>query len=293
MLNYEVTFIADPVLSGDEIKKTVQSYSELITGEGCKITHSDALGLKQLAYPINKKNSGIYHTLQFETETGKIVPLMELAFRRDERIMRFLTVKLDKHGVKYNDDKRSGKIGKSKKTVEREAEKKKEQMKETQVPKNADKPIKLPPNMAKPAAKKAEVEAPAVVAETPAVVEAPAVVETPAVAETAAAPAATTTTTETVTIKATGDAVDLTKIEGIGPKAAEALVAAGVVSYTHLKLKSVDDVKAILTAASSSLSHLDPTTWAKQAEYAANGEWDALKKWQDELDGGKDSSTEG
>jgi small subunit ribosomal protein S6 len=322
MLNYEVTFIADPVLSGDEIKKTVQSYSDLLASEGCKITHSDALGLKQLAYPINKKQSGIYHTIEFQTESGKIVPQMELAFRRDERIMRFLTVKLDKHGLKYNEDKRAGKIGKSRKTVEREEEKKKEQMKETQVPKNADKPIKLPPGMADAAAKadakaaaaakvaesapapakeEVKVEAPAAaapVAETkPAEVKAeetaPAVAEKVAAsAAPTAAPTTTSTTTEKITVKATGDAVDLTKIEGIGPKAAEALLAAGVVSYTHLKLKSADDIKSILSSASSTLSSLDPTTWAKQAEYAANGEWDALKKWQDELVGGKESSSE-
>lgn len=307
MLNYEVTFIADPVLSGDEIKKTVQTYSEMLTGEGCKITHSDALGLKQLAYPINKKQSGIYHCIEFETETGAIVPTLELSFRRDERIMRFLTVKLDKYGVKYNADKRAGKIGKSKKTVEREEEKKKEQMKETQVPKNADKPIKLPPNMAAAApaasasktapAEKAPVKEVTPTKEAPAPVEEAKTVETAAVASAAPTTEATSTsttetTTEKITVKASGDAVDLTKIEGIGPKAAEALLAAGVVSFTHLKLKSADDIKSILSSASSSLGHLDPSTWAEQAEYAANGEWDALKKWQNDLIGGKDSSSE-
>jgi small subunit ribosomal protein S6 len=64
-----------------------------------------------LAYPINKRTNGIYFTVEFANETGAFVDDVELALRRDERIMRFLTVKLDKFGVKYNEDKRAGKIG--------------------------------------------------------------------------------------------------------------------------------------------------------------------------------------
>ena len=79
---------------------------------------------------------------------------------------------------------------------------------------------------------------------------------------------------------------DLTKVEGIGPKAAEALVNAGVDTFEKLSKKSAEEIKNILVSASSTLAHLDPTTWAKQAELAANGKWDELKKWQDELIGG-------
>lgn len=79
---------------------------------------------------------------------------------------------------------------------------------------------------------------------------------------------------------------DLKKIEGIGPKAAEALVAAGVDTFAKLAKKSVDEIKIILTGASSTLAHLDPQTWAQQAQLAADGKWDELKKWQDELNGG-------
>ena len=73
------------------------------------------MGLRQLAYPINKKFSGIYYCMEFSAENGVSIPKMELALRRDERIMRFLTVRLDKYGVKYNQDKRDGKIGVAKK----------------------------------------------------------------------------------------------------------------------------------------------------------------------------------
>ncbi|MEL4308565.1 50S ribosomal protein L21 [Joostella sp. CR20] len=80
---------------------------------------------------------------------------------------------------------------------------------------------------------------------------------------------------------------DLKKIEGIGPKAAEALTNAGVDTFAKLAKKSADEVKEILTEASSTLAHLDPGTWAAQADLAANDKWDELKKWQDELNGGK------
>ena len=80
---------------------------------------------------------------------------------------------------------------------------------------------------------------------------------------------------------------DLKLIEGIGPKAAEALVAAGIETFSKLAQTSADAVKAILEASESKLSHLDPTTWAQQAQLAADGKMDELKKLQDELNGGK------
>lgn len=79
---------------------------------------------------------------------------------------------------------------------------------------------------------------------------------------------------------------DLTKIEGIGPKAAEALVGKGVSTYGELAETSADQIREILTEASSTLSHLDPTSWPKQAKMAAEGKWDELQAWQDEVKGG-------
>lgn len=79
---------------------------------------------------------------------------------------------------------------------------------------------------------------------------------------------------------------DLKKIEGIGPKASEALVAAGVDTFAKLAKKSAEEIKTILAEASSTLAHLDPQTWAAQAQLAADGKWNELKKWQDELNGG-------
>lgn len=117
MKNFEVTFIVDPVLSGDEIKSTAQVYEKMLKDNGSTIVHIEEMGLKQLAYPINKRSSGIYFCIEFSNESGTVIDILELALRRDERIMRFLTISLDKYGVKYNEDKRKGLIGKVQKKV--------------------------------------------------------------------------------------------------------------------------------------------------------------------------------
>ena len=81
---------------------------------------------------------------------------------------------------------------------------------------------------------------------------------------------------------------DLKKIEGIGPKIAELLHKAGITTFAQLAASSVESLKAILEAAGSNFATHNPATWSRQAEMAANGEWDALKVWQDELNGGKE-----
>lgn len=115
MRQYEVTFIVDPVLSSDEAKATVDTYVNLLKDAGSTIVNIDELGLQQLAYPINRRNTGVYYCVEFQPKDGSIIDAMELSFRRDERVMRFLAVKLDKYGIKYNEDKRKGLIGKVKK----------------------------------------------------------------------------------------------------------------------------------------------------------------------------------
>jgi len=113
MRHYEMTFIVDPVLSNEEIQTVRKTYEDQIRKSGCKIIHVDEMGLKQLAYPLNKRNSGIYFSIEFESENGEAIAPLELALRRDERIMRFLSIALDKFGVKYNEDKRNGLIRKT------------------------------------------------------------------------------------------------------------------------------------------------------------------------------------
>ena len=113
MRHYELTFIVDPVLSHEEIQTVRQTYEDQVKKLGARIVHVDDIGLRQLAYPINKRNSGIYYTIEFEAENGEAIAPLELAMRRDERIMRFLSIALDKFGVKYNEDKRNGLIRKT------------------------------------------------------------------------------------------------------------------------------------------------------------------------------------
>jgi len=166
MLNYEVTFIVDPVLSGDEIKSTAQTYLDMLQQQGVTVTSTDEMGLRQLAYPINKKYSGVYYSVEFQAETGEAIPKMELALRRDERIMRFLTVRLDKFAVKYNQDKRDGKIGKVKK-VEKKAPAKSSRDNKSRPPRRdtprkeapvakKEAPAKTPPPVSTPASSEEE-----------------------------------------------------------------------------------------------------------------------------------------
>jgi small subunit ribosomal protein S2 len=84
----------------------------------------------------------------------------------------------------------------------------------------------------------------------------------------------------------TAETDDLTKIEGIGPKAAEALTNAGIGTYAALSEAEADNIKEILTEASSRLAHLEPASWPKQAKMAADGKWEELKEWQDNVKGG-------
>ena len=122
MRNYEITFIINPTLPGDAQKEVAEGYAEWLKANGCSITHFNDMGLRGLAYPIQKCHSGFYYCIEVSSPDGVFVNKIELALRRDERIMRFLTIALDKYGVQYNEDFRAGKIGgKRKKAIEAEA----------------------------------------------------------------------------------------------------------------------------------------------------------------------------
>ena len=115
MRHYEVTFIVDPVLSGDEVKATAEHVQKELKGFGATIVAVDEMGLRQLAYSIKKRSSGVYYTIEFGCDVADWLAKFELNMKRNERLLRFLTVKLDKYGIKYNDDKRNGRIGSKKK----------------------------------------------------------------------------------------------------------------------------------------------------------------------------------
>ena len=100
MNHYETVFILNPVLSDDQVKETVKKYEDYLDSKGAKMVNKENWGLKKLAYPIQHKKSGFYHLFEYQVE-GEVIDQLELLFRRDERMMRFLTVKLDKHAVAW------------------------------------------------------------------------------------------------------------------------------------------------------------------------------------------------
>ena len=127
MRQYETTFIVAPTLPDGEIKKVAETYKDFLVKEGCEIVHVDEVGVRQLAYPIKKNNTGVYFTIEYKAENGEVIDKIELIFRRDERILRFLSVRLDKYGVKYNEDKRAGIIDERKNKLAAERAQKREE----------------------------------------------------------------------------------------------------------------------------------------------------------------------
>jgi len=103
---YETVFIMTPVLSDEQMKETVKKIKNLLVEKGAEIVFEDNWGLKKLTYPIKKLSTGFYHLIEFKAE-GNIVADLELTFKREERILRFLTVALDKFAVAYNEKKRN------------------------------------------------------------------------------------------------------------------------------------------------------------------------------------------
>ena len=105
---YETVFIATPVLSEAQMKEAVEKYVDLITKAGGEIVYEEDWGLKKLAYPIQKKTTGFYHLIEFKADS-QLIEKLEIAYRRDERILRFLTFAMDKHSIAYAERRRSNK----------------------------------------------------------------------------------------------------------------------------------------------------------------------------------------
>ena len=107
MNNYELMVIFTPVLSEEDYKATQKKYAALVKDNGGEIVHDNPWGLKSLAYPIQKKTTGLYWVLEFTTPSDFIEKL-NIQIRRDESVLRFMATKLDKYAVEYNAKKRSG-----------------------------------------------------------------------------------------------------------------------------------------------------------------------------------------
>ena len=100
MNQYETVFILTPVLSDEQMKETVAKFKKLLTDNGAEILNEEAWGLKKMAYPIQKKSTGFYCLLEFKAEPS-LINKLEVNYRRDEKVIRFMTVKLDKYAAEY------------------------------------------------------------------------------------------------------------------------------------------------------------------------------------------------
>jgi len=109
---YETVFIATPVLSDTQMKEAVAKYTKLITDNGGEIVYEEDWGLKQLAYPIQHKTSGFYYLIEFKADP-QFVATLETQYHRDERILRYLTVTLDKHAIAYAEHRRQTRAAKA------------------------------------------------------------------------------------------------------------------------------------------------------------------------------------
>jgi small subunit ribosomal protein S6 len=102
---YETVFIMTPVLSDEQMKEAVSKFQDFLKAKGAEIVYEDHWGLRKLAYPIQKKSTGFFHLIEYKADS-LFVKDFETALKRDERVIRFLTVALDKFSLAYNEKRR-------------------------------------------------------------------------------------------------------------------------------------------------------------------------------------------
>ncbi len=106
MNQYETVFILTPVLSDQQMKETVEKFKGILSAGGAELINEENWGLKKLAYPIQKKSTGFYQLIEFKAEPA-LIDKLEVAYRRDERVIRFLTVKMEKYAAQYAEKRRN------------------------------------------------------------------------------------------------------------------------------------------------------------------------------------------
>lgn len=105
--HYETIFITSPLVTDSQLKESVARFKELMTRNGAEIIYEEDWGLKKFAYPIKKKSTGYYHLFEYKAD-AEFVQKFETEFNRDEKILRYLTVKLDKYAIEYNERRKKG-----------------------------------------------------------------------------------------------------------------------------------------------------------------------------------------
>ena len=111
--NYETVFILTPLLNEAQVQETIEKFRQVLKENSADIIHEENWGLRKLAYPIQKKSTGFYVLIEF-AGPAEIVDQLEIAYRRDEKVVRFLTTVLDKHALSYNERRRNGEMNQQK-----------------------------------------------------------------------------------------------------------------------------------------------------------------------------------
>ncbi|MBQ0020117.1 MAG: 30S ribosomal protein S6 [Bacteroidales bacterium] len=108
MNQYETVFILTPVLSDDQMKEAVEKFKGILTNNGAELINEELWGLKKLAYPIEKKSTGFYVLIEFKAEPT-VIKTLEVNYRRDERVIRYITIKNEKYAAQYAEKRRNKK----------------------------------------------------------------------------------------------------------------------------------------------------------------------------------------
>ncbi len=108
MNQYETVFILTPVLSDEQMKEAVEKFKGILTKNGAEIINEELWGLKKLAYAIEKKSTGFYCMIEFKADP-QVIKTLEVNYRRDEKVIRYLTVKMEKYAAQYAEKRRNNK----------------------------------------------------------------------------------------------------------------------------------------------------------------------------------------
>lgn len=119
MNNYETVFILTPDLSDVQMKEAVDKFADMITTAGGELVNREEWGMRKLAYPIQKKSTGYYVLLEFKADPS-FVNTLEVNYRRDDRVIRFLTFRQDKFALEYAEKRRRTRSGEASEAVAEE-----------------------------------------------------------------------------------------------------------------------------------------------------------------------------
>lgn len=119
--HYETVFITTPVLSEEQMKETVTKFRNILKENGAEIVFEESWGLRKLAYPIEKKSTGFYYLIEFKVDS-QVIDKLEVEFKRDERILRFMTVAMDKYAIEYAEKRKNEESNKTTEKTENKEE---------------------------------------------------------------------------------------------------------------------------------------------------------------------------